>query len=129
VTTTQFEFDFSGRVKPAAALFGVTPQRSIVRVTDEHLRIRFGPWRLVTPLDNVLDATVTGPYSWWKVAGPPHLSLADRGITFATTTSGGVCITFAEPVAMRPSYARIRHPAATVTVVDGERLVELLGAR
>jgi hypothetical protein len=32
------------------------------------------------------------------VAGPARLSLADRGLTFATTTRTGLCITFRSPV-------------------------------
>ena len=45
---------------------------------------RFGPWQVQTALDNIADVSITGPYTFVKTAGPAHLSLADRGLTFAT---------------------------------------------
>ena len=53
-------------------------------VDDDRLRIRFGLWTLETSLDNILGVEITGPYKWFKVIGPPHVSLADRGLTLAT---------------------------------------------
>ena len=128
MTTTRFEFDYEDRVRPAAAVFGAAPRRTGVEVGDRELRIRIGFFALTTPLSNVTSAQVTGPYSWIKIAGPPRLSFADRGITFATTTRRGVCIEFAKPVAMRPPYGPIRHPGATVTVAQPEELAALLDA-
>ena len=81
---------------------------------------------LQTMTSNIVAADLTGPYQWWKVAGPPHLSLADRGITFATTTAKGVCLRFREPVGGVLPVPRLRHPAATVTVRDPHELVEML---
>lgn len=75
---------------------------------------------MATPLDNVVGAEVTGPYRLVKVAGPPHLSLRDRGITFATNRARGTCIRFREPVGL------LRHPAATVTVAAPDALAEAL---
>jgi hypothetical protein len=106
----------------------VTPWTSAVEVVDGELHIRFGPWSLRTPLDNVLSAEITGPYSYAKVAGPAHLSLADRGVTFATSTKRGVCIRFREPVAALVPGRVLRHPGATVTVDHPEHLVALLNA-
>ena len=126
MATTRFDFEFEGRVLPAAAAFGALPRTSWVEVDDVELRIRFGLFRLTTPLDNVVGAHVTGPYQWIKIAGPPRLSLADRGITFATSTERGVCIEFARPVPMRPPYGPIRHPGATVTVARPALLVSML---
>ena len=56
-----------------------------------------------------------------KTAGPARLSLADRGLTFATNPDAGLCIRFAEPVAAFDPFGRIRHPGITVTVerLDG----------
>ena len=61
------------------------------------------------------------------VAGPPRLSLADRGITFATSTRQGVCITFREQVSALAPF--MKHPALTVTVDEPERLAELLTSK
>ena len=115
--------------QPFAAVclpFGVTPSTCGVIVDDERLLVRFGPWRVETPRSNVTSVGRTGPYSWWKVIGPARLSVADRGLTFATTNRAGVCMTFAEPVAGVAPAGRIRHPGLTVTVADPDRLVELL---
>jgi len=126
MATQRFEFDFDRRVRPAALAFGVTPRNTFLELTDDELRIRFGLWRLTTPRENIAGTETTGPYRWLKIAGPPHLSFSDRGITFGTTTAGGVCIRFSEPVAMRPPYGPLRHPAATVTVARPAGLVSLL---
>lgn len=120
-----FEFDFEPVMRPFSLAFGVTPWTTSLDVADGELRIRFGPWALRTPLDNVEGAEQTGPYSFVKVAGPAHLSLSDRGVTFATTTRQGVCIRFKRPVAAMPL---MKHPAVTVTVKDPDRLIKALTA-
>jgi len=110
----------------AGLAFGISADHSYVDVDDDRLLIRFGPWKLRTPVSNVEGATSTGPYQWWKVVGPPHLSLKDRGITFGTATDEGVCIRFREPVPALLPFDRVRHPAVTVTIDDPEDLVRLI---
>jgi hypothetical protein len=78
----------------------------------------FGPWRVETSLVNVAYATSTGPYHPVKTIGPPHLSLSDRGLTFATNDREGLCIQFHVPVRGIDPLGLIRHPALTVTVDD-----------
>jgi len=107
-------------------MFGVVPSRAWVDVRDGELRARFGPWRITTPVSNVASAERTGPYSWWKVIGPARMSMADRGLTFATTAAGGVCLRFHEPVPGVEPTGRIRHPGLTVTVADPDRLLDEL---
>jgi hypothetical protein len=119
----RFRFHFEPRVGPFAYALGITPWTTGLEVADGELRVRFGAFTLKTPLDNVTGAEVTGPYAFFKVAGPPHLSFADRGLTFATSTEQGVCIRFRTPVGL------LRHPGLTVTVEDAERLVDLLTNR
>ncbi|HEX8582519.1 MAG TPA: hypothetical protein VF640_09320, partial [Acidimicrobiales bacterium] len=94
---TRFEFAFSRPLSWPLALLGVTPWTAHVDVTGDEFAVRFGPWSLVTPLSNVEDAEVTGPYLPFKVIGP-HISLADRGVTFGTTWRRGVCVRFRRPV-------------------------------
>ncbi|MBA2438430.1 MAG: hypothetical protein H0V52_08805, partial [Acidimicrobiia bacterium] len=48
----------------------------------------------MTPLDNVKGSQVTGPYATLLVIGPARLSIADRGLTFATNARRGLCIRF-----------------------------------
>jgi hypothetical protein len=126
-----FRFDFEPRVAPFSYALGITPWTTAVDVRDGELRVRFGPWSLATSLDNVAGTEVTGPYSWIKVAGPPHLSLKDRGLTFATSTRRGLCICFREPVpAPVPGLRKVlKHPALTVTVEDVDALAQVIRPR
>lgn len=123
---TRFPFAFDRPVGLSTLLFGVTPSTAYVDVDRSALSVRFGPWRLRTSLQNVDAVEVTGPYLWWKVAGPARVSLADRGITFATSRAAGVCIRFREPVPAALPLPGLRHPAITVTVAAPEALVETL---
>ncbi|WP_410638908.1 hypothetical protein [Amycolatopsis sp. lyj-346] len=87
------------------------------------LRVRFGPWLVETPLSNLAGAEATGPYRALRVFGV-RLSLADRGLTFGTTTRGGVCLRFREPVRGIAPWGLIRHPGLTVTVSEPELVAE-----
>jgi hypothetical protein len=89
------------------------------------LRVRFGPWLVETPLSNLAGAEATGPYRALRVFGV-RLSLADRGLTFGTTTRGGVCLRFREPVRGIEPWGRIRHPGLTVTVSEPELVAEAI---
>ncbi|HVF75570.1 MAG TPA: hypothetical protein VM938_11020 [Acidimicrobiales bacterium] len=121
-----FAFAFDVRMALAALPFGVTPFTTGLDIADGELRVRFGPWSLRTPLDNIEGAEVTGPYTWFKVAGPAHLSFKDIGLTFATNANRGVCIRFKEPVAGLVPKGLLKHPALTVTVDRPDDLVAAL---
>ncbi|MDQ7807951.1 hypothetical protein Q5425_29795 [Amycolatopsis sp. A133] len=97
--------------------------RSGLELDAAGLRVRFGPWRVETPLSNLAGAEATGPYHALRVFGV-RLSLADRGLTFGTTTRGGVCLRFREPVAGLDPWGRLRHPGLTVTVSEPELVAE-----
>ena len=125
--TLRFEFDWRPSYRRAALLFGVTPRRAWAEVGDGRLTVRFGWWTLTSPLDNVTGTDVTGPYAFVKTAGPPHLSLADRGITFATNGERGLCVSFRDPVPGIDPTRRIVHPGATITVADVDGLARALG--
>lgn len=122
-----FSFRFHPVFRAAAFPLGIRPDTSQVEVADDLLVIQFGHWGVRTPLANVRSAQVTGPFSWPKVIGPPHLSFADRGLTFATNPDEGVCIDLSAPVPGLDPWGVLRHPGVTVTVVDTDGLVELLG--
>lgn len=129
VPVRRFPFRFDRRLAPLAALVGVRDASAYVEVGETHLLVRFGPWSLRTPLGNVQGTEVTGPYRWWKVAGPAHVSLADRGVTFATNTEAGLCIRFHEPVPAALPGGLLRHPGATVTVAAPGDLAATLTPR
>jgi hypothetical protein len=82
------------------------------------LSVRFGPWSMRTPVQNILEAVETSDFAYLKTAGPAHLSFADRGITFATNGDRGLCLRFDVPVPAIDWVGFIRHPGATVTVSD-----------
>ncbi len=102
------------------------PETAWVDVGDQDLEVQFGPWRVSTPLANITDASVTGPYAFWKTAGPARLAITDRGLTFATNGKSGVLISLRASVRGLDPLGVIRHPELTVTVAEVERLAGLL---
>jgi hypothetical protein len=124
-----FEFRFDPAYRIAALPFGVTPGTTRVEVTDAELFAKFGPWRVRTPISNVSGCEESGGYQRIKTMGPAHLSFTDRGLTFATNSDRGLCITFHEPVAGIEPAGRIRHPGLTVTVTHIAGLRAALTAR
>jgi len=123
-----FPFRFDASHRPLAALFGVNERTAVVTVGDHGLDARFGPWRVVTDLTNITGTSVTGPYGLLRTAGPARLSLADRGLTFATNGERGLCLGFRDPVPGIEPTGRLRHPGLTVTVADVDGLARALGA-
>jgi hypothetical protein len=98
-------------------------------VGNETVEARFGHWRVFAPLANIADIAVTGPYAFWKTAGPARLAITDRGLTFATNGDRGALISFSTPVRGLDPLGILRHPELTVTVADVDRLAALLRAR
>ena len=124
--TRDFEFAFEGRYRLPALLFGIRPATARVVVTDDELLVRFGLWRLRTALTNVADTQETTGYAWHRTAGPAHLSLTDHGVTFATNSRRGLCVSFVEPVRAIEPTGTLLHPAMTVTVADTRALAAAL---
>jgi hypothetical protein len=124
--TGTFGFRFEALMIPAAALVGVRPSNAKVEVGEDDVSVRFGHWSMSFPRSDVESAEVTGPYHLLKVAGPPHVSFSDRGVTFATNRQTGVCIRLLRPRPAIEPLGLVRHPALTVTVDDPDGLCELL---
>jgi len=72
--------------------------------------------------------SITGPYTFVKTAGPAHLSLADRGLTFATNGDRGVCLMMGEPIPGIDPFGLLRHPNLTLTVADCDGLADAVQA-
>ncbi len=121
-----FRFEVGRGIRPWSRLFLVHPESCSARIEHGRLTAAFGRWSLTTPLSNIADVAITGPYTWWKVAGPAHLSLDDRGLTFATSDERGVCISFLEPVAGFEPTGVLKHPSLTVTVADVDAFADAL---
>lgn len=125
----RFRFAFARSYRVAARPFGITPGSARVEVGDGTFDVRFGPWHLATALANVADVEVTGPYAFWRTAGPARLAVTDRGLTFAGNGDRGVLVTFRTAVPGIDPLGLIRHPELTVTVDDVDGLVAALRAR
>jgi hypothetical protein len=123
----EFPFVFARAYRWAALPFGITPRTAGVTVADGELRVRYGPWRLRTPVANIDSAELTGDFAFLKTAGPPHLSFSDRGISFTTNGERAVCLQFRAPVPGIEPTGRLTHPGATLSVADPEGLARAIG--
>lgn len=120
--TVRHAFEFAPAYRVAALPFGITPRTAWVQVGPAGLEVRYGLWRLRTPLTNVAGTTLTGDFGFVKTAGPPHLSFSDRGVSFTTNARAALCVQFHEPVKGIDPTGRITHPGATLSVRDPEAL-------
>jgi hypothetical protein len=124
----RFDFRFDPAYRRAARPFGITPERAWVEVDDEQLVANYGPWRLRTARANIIRVAITGPYRFYRTAGPARLGITDIGLTFASNGERGVLISFRERVPAIDPLRLLRHPELTVTVADVEGLVSALRA-
>jgi hypothetical protein len=124
----RFDFDFAPVYRLAARPFGITPERAWVQIDDEQLTATYGPWRLRTTLANISRVTITGPYRFYRTAGPARLGVTDGGLTFASNGQRGVLLSFRRRVPAIDPLKLIRHPELTVTVADVPGLVSALNA-
>lgn len=127
--TAEFDFEFDPRFRWAELPFGVRARNSAVYVTEQEFIVSFGPWSVRTPLSNLASAEISRDYAWPKVIGPARLSMADKGLTFATNPDEGVCVGFHEPVRGADPFGLVRHPSLTVTVRDTAGLVATITTR
>ena len=127
--TARFDFRFTPPYRYAAAIFGIRPTTAQAVLDDRALRVRFGIWRVSTPLVNIADVAVTGPFTFLKTAGPARLAVSDRGLTFATNGDAGVLLSFREPVPGIEPTGLLRHPELTLTVADVDAFCAEVQAR
>ncbi len=112
-----YDFAFDRRFMPLLLPLGVRPGHANADVGREHLLVRFGPWSVTTRLDNIVEATVSGPYAWYRAIGV-RVSARDRGLTFGTNTQAGVCLRFRDPVRGLDPLGLVKHPGLTLTLAD-----------
>jgi hypothetical protein len=124
----RFDFHFAPAYRRAARPFGITPERAWVQIDDEHLIANYGPWRLRTSLANISRVAITGPYRFYRTAGPARLGVTDGGLTFASNGERGVLLSFRQRVPAIDPLRLFRHPELTVTVTDVHGLVSALSA-
>lgn len=116
--TEHFAFEFEERYRRLARLFGITDRTARISVGERELAVRFGPWRVTTPLDNISAVTRTGPYAFVKTAGPARLGVLQRSLTFATNSRAGVQLDFHRPITGIDPKGLIHHTNLTLTPVD-----------
>lgn len=127
-TMERFPFRFDRVFVPTLLAIGVHPgNSSVVLSEDDRFVATFGRWKVDTPLSNIDCIEVSGPYRWYRAIGVRG-SRVDNGITFGSTTAGGVCVTFHEPIPRLIAGMR-DHPGLTVTVMDTTGLAAALEAR
>ena len=119
-----FRYAVDKHLTPLLLPFGFRPNLDGVTVAEDGTFLAtFGFLKVETTTGNIDQAHVTRDYRWWTAAGA-RMSMADRGLTFGTNRSAGVCVHFRQPV---PSPLRRKgHPALTVTVDDLDGLVRTL---
>lgn len=125
----RFEFAFDPAYQRLSRIFGVRPDTAWVEVGEDAFRARFGRWRFSTPLSNINGVEITGPYAFWKTAGPARYAVTDSGLTFATNGDRGVLILLSNKEPGLDPMGLIRHPELTVTVADVASLAALLRDR
>lgn len=118
-----FPYRYDARLAPLWLPFRFPGQQGVTLTEDGRFVARYGPLHAESPLSDVVDAHVTGPYRWWTAVGP-RLSFVDDGLTFGTNARAGVCVHF-DP-RMRRVIGFRDHSALTVTVADPEGLVSAL---
>jgi hypothetical protein len=124
-TTQRFEFAFEPRFRPWLMAQGVMPRNAFVTISDDRLVARFGPWVCETDRANITGVELSGPYRWYRAIGA-RMSLVDHGLTFGSTSAGGLCMKFREPVKGLVPFGNLRHPGLTVTVREPEALATVL---
>ncbi|CAN5251216.1 hypothetical protein BH09ACT12_BH09ACT12_06910 [soil metagenome] len=117
------EFAFATSHRLAGLFFGITPRTAWVEIGPAGLHVRYGLWQLSSPLANLAEATLVGGFGFLKTAGPPHLSLADRGVSFTTNGRAALCVRFHTPVKGIDPTGLITHRGATLSVRDPQALL------
>ena len=120
----RFPYRLDNRWKALFVVLGVSADDAVELTDDGTLVATFGRVRVETPLDNVVQTSVSGPHRWFTAVGL-RLSFADDGLTFGTNHHKGLCIEFRDKI---PKVIGFRdHSALWVSVADPEGLAAAIG--
>jgi hypothetical protein len=78
-------------------LFGVTPDRAYVMVSNGQLTARFGWWEFRAPAGDITRWRIEGPWRWITAIGVRR-SIRHGDLSFAGSPRGGVRMDFRAPV-------------------------------
>jgi hypothetical protein len=123
VARLRFPIRIGRRSRGFVRLWTARPETSYVDVNDE-LDVRFGRFRLATPIANIASWRIEGPFRWITAVGVRR-SVRHADVSFAGSPHGGVRIDFKE----RVRWAFLRVPAIYVGVDDLEGLAAELARR
>jgi hypothetical protein len=120
---------FPIRIEPRFALFlgivfGATPERAWVELTDDQLTARYGRWEFRVPVEHISRWRVEGPWRAITAIGVRR-SIRHGDFTFAGSARGGVRLDFHSPV----HWLIFRVPALYVGVDDLEGFAASLSER
>ena len=124
MTGTEFAIRLQPGLRPILFLFGVSAGRASVHLRDESLDARFGFFRAVTPLANIVSWDITGPYRWWRAVGVRR-TLGTHDLSFGGSAHGGLCVHLREAIPV----GRLRVTDLYITVDDLEGLGAALNSR
>jgi hypothetical protein len=123
--TEHFPFFVERRWRVPLLFWGVKRRPYVELTADGRMVVRFGWWDVATPVSNMRDHRITGPYRWWSAIGVRR-SVRHGDGSFCSTDRRGVFVTFRERVPFAPIF---RVPALTVTVADVEAFSTALERR
>jgi hypothetical protein len=123
VARLRFPIRIGRRSRGFVRLWTARPETSYVDVNDE-LDVRFGRFRLATPIANIASWRIEGPFRWITAIGVRR-SVRHADVSFAGSPHGGVRIDFKE----RVRWGFLRVPAIYVGVDDLEGLAAELARR
>jgi hypothetical protein len=119
----RFPIRIGRRSRPVVRLFGATPETAYADVRDD-LEIRFGRFRIQTPVANIERYRIEGPFIWIKAIGV-RMSVRGGDVSFCGSAHGAVRMDLKEPVRWGPR----RVPAVWAGADDLDGLAAALAAR
>ena len=121
--TVRFPIRIGPRSRALVRLFGATPQTAYAEVGDD-LEIRFGWFRIETPVANIARYRVEGPFTWIKAIGVRR-SFRGGDVSFCGSAHGAVRIDLKDPVPWGP----LKVPAVWAGADDLDGLAAELARR
>jgi hypothetical protein len=118
----RFPIRIGRRSRPLLLLFGVRQGNAFVDLGRD-VDVRFGFFRVTTPVTNISRWRMEGPWHWITAIGVRN-GIRHGDVAFDGTHTGGVRMDLAEPITFGP----LRRSAIYVTVDDLEGFAAALAA-
>ena len=99
---TRFPIRIGRRSRPIVRLFTATPATAYAEVGDD-VEIRFGRFRIRTPVANIERYRVEGPFTWIKAIGVRR-SVVAGDVSFCGSAHGAVRMDVRQPIPWGPFH-------------------------